>query len=130
MDGLSKHRFMTERFELLQWCIIERHGDQELTAYIHAHVGHDCLIEHSTLLFLWNPRVAAVRRQRAMFDKADRLSPAGAFYVAADVWSLLLLLWTKKNGKDWGLGKEFESFSQLIWVHSEILGNRPTLLLL
>ncbi len=53
--------------------------------------------EHSTRLPFWNPRVAGVRWQRAMFDTADCLSPTGAFYVAADVW-------TKKNGNDWGLG--------------------------
>jgi hypothetical protein len=38
-----------------------------------------------------------------MFDTADCLAPSGAFYVAADVW-------TKKNGKDWGLGKVFGAF--------------------
>jgi hypothetical protein len=41
-----------------------------------------------------------------MFDYADRLSPTGAFYVAADVW-------TKKNGKDWGLGKVFGAFQSV-----------------
>ena len=62
--------------------------------------------EHPTRFPLWNPRVDGKPRQQAMFDYADRLSPAGAFYVAADVW-------TKKTGKDWGLGKVFGAFQSV-----------------
>ena len=62
--------------------------------------------EQPTRCPLWNPRVDGKPRQQAMFDYADRLSPAGAFYVAADVW-------TKKTGKDWGLGKVFGAFQSL-----------------
>ena len=40
--------------------------------------------------------------QQAMFQIADSLSP-NAFYIAADDW-------TRKQGKEWGIGKRFGAF--------------------
>jgi hypothetical protein len=51
---------------------------------------------------LWNVRVEELRPQEAIFQVADNLS-TNAFYIAADDW-------TRKDGKDWGIGKRYGAF--------------------
>ena len=67
---------------------------------------------------IWNPKTEGVGRQQAMFDIADGLSPSGAFYVAADVW-------TKRDGKDWSLGKVFGAFQSANAFLSQLLEIAP-----
>ena len=51
---------------------------------------------------LWKVRIEGMAPQQAMFQIADNLSPH-AFYIAADDW-------TRKQGKEWGVGKRFGAF--------------------
>ena len=74
--------------------------------------------EHSRRVPVWNPRVEGVRRQQAMLDTADRLSPAGAFYIAADAL-------TKKNGQDWGLAKVFGAFHSVYAITQHCATRSP-----
>ena len=55
---------------------------------------------------LWKVRVEGLKPQQAMFQIADNLSP-GAFYIAADDW-------TRKNGKEWGIGKRYGAFRSAV----------------
>ena len=75
--------------------------------------------EQNTSFPIWNAKQPGFKRQDAMFLSADKISP-NAFYVAADEW-------TRKDGKDWGVGKlfgAFQSASHFVTQFLEIAPNR------
>ena len=55
---------------------------------------------------IWKVRVDGLKPQQAMFQIADNLSPS-AFYIAADDW-------TRKDGKEWGIGKRYGAFRSAV----------------
>jgi hypothetical protein len=52
---------------------------------------------------IWNMRKPGLKLQETTFQAADNIAK-DAFYIAADVWS-------RKDGKTWGVGKKFGAFS-------------------
>jgi len=68
---------------------------------------------------LWKVWVDGLKPQQAMFQIADNLS-SSAFYIAADDW-------TRKNGKEWGIGKRYGAFrtvEDFVTSFLEICANR------
>ena len=62
---------------------------------------------------IWRVRVNGLKPQAAMFRVADNISPT-AFYIAADEW-------TRKDGKQWGVGKIFGAFRNAIEFVTNLL---------